>query len=109
MAETATIIGYKKSLVTFNVIPNVAMMNENSPICDKLIPVCIDCFRGCPENSAPIVDKNDCPRITAKVKIPTGTAYFTSISGLINIPTDTKKTAPNKSLTGLTKCSICSA
>ena len=35
--------------------------------------------------------------------------YFTNISGSINIPTDTKKTAPNKSFTGFTKCSMCSA
>ena len=45
-ADTATTMGYKKSLVTFNVIPKVAMINENSPICDKLIPVCMDCFSG---------------------------------------------------------------
>ena len=45
-AATATTIGYKKSLVTFSVVPKVAMINENSPICDKLIPVCIDCLSG---------------------------------------------------------------
>ena len=39
----------------------------------------------------------------------TGNAYSTKVSGLINIPTDTKKTAPNRSLTGFTKCSMCSA
>ncbi|MNL27529.1 hypothetical protein D3C87_1491240 [compost metagenome] len=46
MAETATTTGYKNELVTLSVIPNVAMINENSPICDKLIPVCTDCFNG---------------------------------------------------------------
>ncbi len=43
------------------------------------------------------------------VKSITGIAYSTKVSGLISIPTDTKKTAPNKSLTGFTRCSICSA
>ena len=47
--------------------------------------------------------------MTVKVKIPTGIPYFSNISGSINIPTDTKKTAPNKSFTGFTKCSMCSA
>ena len=47
--------------------------------------------------------------MTTTVKIATGKAYSTNDSGLINIPTDTKKTAPNKSFTGFTKCSICSA
>mgnify|MGYP001719950746 CR=1 FL=1 len=31
--ETATMTGYKKSLVTPNVKPNDAIINENSPIC----------------------------------------------------------------------------
>src|SRR5690606_28335742 len=39
----------------------------------------------------------------------TGRAYSCSVSKLINIPTDTKNTAPNKSFTGFIKCSICSA
>ncbi|MNL57863.1 hypothetical protein D3C87_1814540 [compost metagenome] len=38
-AETATTMGYKKLLVSFSVIPSEAMIKENSPICDKLIPV----------------------------------------------------------------------
>ena len=69
----------------------------------------MDCLSGCPDNKAPTVELIDCPKITTKVKIATGIAYSTKVSGLISMPTDTKKTAPNKSFTGLTKCSICSA
>ena len=32
MTETATTIGYKKSLVTFRLTPNEAIINANSPI-----------------------------------------------------------------------------
>ncbi|MNG35901.1 hypothetical protein D3C84_1227680 [compost metagenome] len=67
-------MGYKKELVTFNDIPNVAMIKENSPICDKLIPVCMDCFKGCPEIIAPTVELIDCPKIVTNVKISTGMA-----------------------------------
>ena len=51
----------------------------------------------------------DCPKIVTKVKMITGIACSYNITGSINIPTETKKIAPNKSFTGLTKCSICSA
>jgi hypothetical protein len=36
-------------------IPSVAMI-EIPNLCDKLIPVCMDCFKGCPEIKAPIVE-----------------------------------------------------
>src|SRR3970040_957422 len=58
-AETATTIGYKKSLVTFNDIPKVAIIKENSPICAKVIPIWMDCFKGCPEISEPIIELVD--------------------------------------------------
>ena len=32
MADTATAIGYKKSLVIFKLMPRVAIIKENSPI-----------------------------------------------------------------------------
>jgi hypothetical protein len=75
IADTATITGYRKLLVTFMDIPKVAIMKENSPICAKLIPVCMDCFKGCPEIKAPIVELMDCPKMVIKVKISTGNAY----------------------------------
>ena len=56
-----------------------------------------------------MVEVIDCPNIVINVKIITGNAYSTSVSGLINMPTETKNMAPNKSFTGLTKRSICSA
>jgi hypothetical protein len=80
-ADTATITGYRKLLVTFMDIPKVAIIKENSPICAKLIPVCMDCFKGCPEIKAPIVELMDCPKMVIKVKIQ-GKAY--SYSGRID-------------------------
>ena len=44
-----------------------------------------------------------------KVKAAIGQAYSTNTSGSTNIPTDTKKMAPNKSFTGATSFSIRSA
>ena len=44
-----------------------------------------------------------------KVKATIGQAYSTNTSGSTNIPTDTKKMAPNKSFTGATNLSIRSA
>ena len=38
-----------------------------------------------------------------------GNQYCKSRDGSTSIPTDTKNTAPNKSLTGFTRCSMCSA
>jgi hypothetical protein len=67
--------GYRKLLVTFMDIPKVAIMKENSPICAKLIPVCMDCFKG-PEIKAPIVELMDCPKMVIKVKISTGNIFI---------------------------------
>jgi hypothetical protein len=50
-AETATTMGYKKSLVTFSDIPSVAMIKENSQFVPMSFPIWIDCF-GCPEIKA---------------------------------------------------------
>ena len=73
-AETATTIGYKKVLVAFRVTPKVAMIKENSPICDKLIPVLIESFKGCPDNNAPNVELMDCPKMVTTDRIMTGIA-----------------------------------
>ena len=109
MTETATTIGYRKSLVTCKETPKEAIINANSPICVKLKPHCIAVFNGFPESMTPKVPKTDCPKITAKVITIIGTAYSTIIAGSTIIPTDTKKIAPKRSLTGFTSRSMDSA
>ena len=109
MTETATTIGYKKSLVTCNETPRDAMINANSPICVRLNPHCIAVFKGLPESITPKVPKIDCPKMTAKVITIIGTAYSTIIAGSTIIPTDTKKIAPKRSFTGFTNRSMDSA
>ena len=109
MTDTATTIGYKKWLVTCSDTPSEAMIKANSPICVKLKPHCMAVFSGCPASSTPSVPKRDCPRITAKVITTIGPAYSTIMAGSTIMPTDTKKMAPNKSLTGFTSRSILSA
>ena len=67
IADTATAMGYKKSLVIFKLIPSVAIINENSPIRAKLKPVWIEVFSFCPEIIDPTVTENIFPKITSKV------------------------------------------
>src|SRR4028119_959004 len=69
----------------------------------------MDCLKGCPANKDPTVTKSVLPKITTRVKIITGTAYFTKRTGFINIPTETKNTAPKRSFTDFTSDSIFSA
>ena len=109
ITETATTIGYRKSLVTCSDKPREAIIKANSPICVRLKPHCMAVFKGCPANITPIVPKKACPRITANVMTMIGTAYSIIIAGSTIIPTDTKKIAPNKSFTGFTNRSIDSA
>ena len=85
------------------------MIKANSPICDILKPHFIASFNGCPANTKPNVPKKACPTMMVKVKAAIGQAYSTNTSGSTNIPTDTKKMAPNKSFTGATSFSIRSA
>ena len=66
-------------------------------------------FNGCPASNTPNVPNKDCPMITAKVITMIGPPYSTIIKGSTIIPTETKKIAPNKSFTGLTRRSMLSA
>ena len=109
MTETATTIGYKKSLVTFRLTPNEAIINANSPIWVRLKPHCMATFNGCPDKITPPVPKITCPSRMANVIITMGHIYSTIMAGSTIIPTDTKKMAPNKSFTGATSFSIFSA
>ena len=109
ITETATTIGYKKSLVTCRDTPKEAIINANSPIWVKLKPHCIAVFNGLPERITPNVPNVACPKITAIVITIIGIAYSIIIAGSTIIPTDTKKIAPKRSFTGFTSLSIDSA
>ena len=109
ITDTATMIGYKKSLVTPRLLPMLAMMKENSPICTKLKPQCMAVFRLLPAANTPQMEKNICPKIVTSTRTMTGTMYCESRAGLTSMPTETKKTAPNKFLMGATSCSMRSA
>ena len=109
MTETATTIGYRKLPVTPRDTPRVAMMKANSPICVSEKPHCIAVFSGCPDRSTPVVAKSSWPRMTVRVMTTMGSQYWPIIAGSTIMPTDTKKMAPNRSFTGLTRRSMCSA
>src|SRR5688572_2063015 len=109
ITETATAIGYKCGLITPNESPNDAIINENSPICDKLIPVCIDDLSGCPAIITPTVTKNGLANNNTSVASNTGNQYSLITEISISIPTETKNTAPNMFFSGLVTCSIFSA
>ena len=53
IAETVTAIGYRNSLVTCSVRPSAAMMNENSPICERPMPTRSEVRRSLPAMNAP--------------------------------------------------------
>ena len=106
MAETATAIGYKKSLVTLYDMPKAAMMNENSPIWESPIPTFSDVRPSFPAINAPMVQLVTFPRMTAPAMIRIGMAYSIMIFGSNSKPTATKKMAENMSRTGSINFSI---
>ena len=85
------------------------MIKANSPICEKLKPDCIEILSDWPEASIPTVPKNTCPTITTSDSRQMGRAYWLKASGLTSMPTDTKKMAPKRSLTGPTTLPMRSA
>ena len=105
ITDTATITGYKNPLVTPRPMPRFAMIKENSPICVWLMAPYIEVRRSSPAATIPSTKSTAFPTITAIVKIKIGIKYSTSIDGTTISPTDTKNTAPNKSLHGATRCS----
>jgi len=100
IADTATPIGYRKSLVTFSVRPREAMMKENSPICAKPMPVRKALRVSCPPTNVPNVQVTTFPATTAMVMTTMGSQCRTSMPGSISSPMATKKIALNMSRTG---------
>ncbi len=76
--ETATAIGYRKSLVTFSDSPSDAMMKENSPICASPMPTLSDEPRSLPATNVPNVHATTFPKITTMEITTMGSAYFTA-------------------------------
>ncbi len=81
------------------------MMNENSPICARLIPAWTEVRVPLPVRKAPRVTLTIFPRITATVSTTMATQWRAMSAGLMSMPTDTKKMAANMSRTGWTRCS----
>ena len=62
MTETATTIGYKKSLVTFRLTPNEAIINANSPIWVRLKPHWHGNFQRLSRQNHATCTKNNLPK-----------------------------------------------
>ena len=106
---TVTMMGYTLSSSTPSVVPSVAMINENSPICVRLKPLSIAILSGWPVASMPVVPNTIIPTITTTDSSVIVPAYCTITSGLTIMPTEMKKTAPKRSFTGPTMRSMRSA
>ena len=100
IADTATATGYMNPRVTPAVRPTPAMMNENSPICARLIPVCMECLRPAPVMNAPAETAIVLPAMTSALSAITATQFSRTSRGSIRDPTETKKIATNMSRTG---------
>ena len=87
--------------MTPKLIPTVAMMNENSPICPKHIPARTALWRLSRESNIPTPEVNDLSTTTTTVMTRICHQYCTKTDGLTIIPTDTKNTAPNRFLMGV--------
>ena len=69
----------------------------------------MEVFSDWPESRKPQVLRMVCPSMTAAMMLTIGTMYWTMRATSTIMPTDTKKMAPKRFLTGATKCSIFSA
>ncbi len=74
-ADTATTVGYRKSLVTFKLTPSAAMMKENSPICDRPMPTRIEVRPSWPDRKVARPQLMTLPSTTATVITPIGSQY----------------------------------
>ena len=104
-AETATATGKRKSRVAPRDVPRLARMNENSPICARLMPVWIARRVPLPVRNAPKATAADFPSMTRRMKTAIGSQCCATRAGSISMPTDTKKIAAKRSRTGRTRCS----
>ena len=80
-------------------------MNENSPICARLIPACTDVRGLNPVRNELIVTNRTLPAITATENASTAPQCCTMMAGSMSMPTEMKKIAANMSRTGMIRCS----
>ena len=84
------------------------MMNENSPICARLMPACTEVRMPLPVRNAPSDDADDLADDDHHREHERSPPSARAMSaGSISMPTETKKIAANMSRTGWTRCSIC--
>ena len=107
--DTDTMMGYMKSSITPKLMPTVAMINENSPICPKHIPARTELRRLSPESSMPTPELSDLSTTTTTVMTRICHQYCRRMDGLTIIPTETKNTAPKRFLMGVVSLWIISA
>ena len=81
-------------------------MNENSPICARLMPTWSEVRVSLPPRKAPAEQVSTLPSTTAMVISRMGCQYSSSIAGWISRPIATKKMALNMSRTGSTSASM---
>ena len=81
-------------------------MKANSPTCASEKPHKMAVLGVCPEITNPMHEKNTFPKITIREIYKIGSAYLINMAGFTIMPTETKKTAPKKSLSGFKTCSI---
>ena len=89
--------------------PSEAMMKENSPICAIENPQRMADFRLSPPSMNEREPKMDCPMRMVSTRMRMGRAYSSRIWVSTSMPTDTKKMAPKRFLTGSTNFSMRSA
>ena len=81
------------------------MMNENSPICARLSPLITEVFSVAPDNRAPNPQNSERPMMATKAMTTMAPRFSVTAAGVTSMPTDTKNTAPNRSLMGLNSAS----
>src|SRR5260363_192337 len=87
--------GIKKTARDAQRLTNEAIMNENSPICARLIPMRIDVRPSCPAVKAPRPQERIFPNTTTGIMIAIGPAYSTRTCQASISPIAMKKIALN--------------
>ncbi len=108
MAETVTATGYRNSRVAPEARPTPAMMKENSPIWERVIPALTEVRTPYPARKPPSVTPTILPATTRSVNRTTAIQWRATRSGSISIPTETKNIAANTSRSGSTSRSTSS-
>ena len=82
------------------------MMNENSPIWARLKPAFTAVLSDWPDKSAPRQQKSERPATVTTASSTTAPRLSSTAKGATSMPTETKNTAPNRSLSGLNRAAM---